>query len=93
MKRWAGIVLVLTATCSDNTTQIIGFPGPSWALVWSDEFEGAVGTPVNASTWSYDLGDGCQAGICGWGNNEKEYYTASSENVASPPHWIPTSRR
>src|SRR5206468_7122723 len=31
---------------------------------------------------TFDTGDGCAAGICGWGNNEKEYYTNSTDNVA-----------
>ena len=47
-------------------------------LVWSDEFEGA-GTP-NSKLWNYDLGDGCPD-VCGWGNNELEFYTSDSKNV------------
>ena len=50
--------------------------------VWSDEFEGAAGTPVDATKWRHDLGDGCNAGICGWGNSEKEWYTNAPENIA-----------
>ena len=46
-------------------------------LVWSDEFDG---TSLNLSNWDYQLGDGCQEGICGWGNSELQYYQA--ENVA-----------
>jgi beta-glucanase (GH16 family) len=51
-------------------------------LVWSDEFDGAAGGRVDNSRWRHDLGDGCQASNCGWGNNEKEYYTSDSENIA-----------
>lgn len=47
-------------------------------LVWSDEFE-HTGT-TDPSKWSYDLGDGCPD-VCGWGNNELEYYTTDSKNV------------
>lgn len=47
-------------------------------LVWSDEFDQA-GQP-DTSKWDYDLGDGCPA-VCGWGNNEAQYYTKNSENV------------
>lgn len=54
----------------------------TWTLVWSDEFDAASGTPVDTLKWSFDLGDGCSVGLCGWGNNEKEFYTAASENVA-----------
>jgi beta-glucanase (GH16 family) len=42
-------------------------------LVWSDEFNGKSELP-DTSKWSYDLGNGCP-GLCGWGNNELEYYT------------------
>src|SRR5258708_26220176 len=47
-------------------------------LVWSDEFN-YTGAP-DVSKWNYDLGDGCPA-VCGWGNNELEYYTQNSHNV------------
>jgi beta-glucanase (GH16 family) len=47
--------------------------------VWRDEFEGA-GLP-DSSKWSYDVGDGCP-NLCGWGNNELQYYTTRrSENA------------
>lgn len=41
-------------------------------LVWADEFD-EPGLPDTAK-WSYDVGDGCPD-ICGWGNNELQYYT------------------
>lgn len=45
-------------------------------LVWSDEFNG---TSLDASNWSYDVGNGCDNSAgCWWGNNEKEYYTNGS---------------
>ncbi len=49
--------------------------------MWSDEFEGAAGTPIDTSRWRYDIGDGCP-GICGWGNAEREYYTSDTSNIA-----------
>ncbi|GAA1764203.1 RICIN domain-containing protein [Nonomuraea bangladeshensis] len=48
-------------------------PGP---LVWSDEFDGAAGSAVNAAKWRFDIGGG------GWGNNEQQYYTDSTRNAA-----------
>ncbi len=48
----------------------------TWNLVWSDEFNGAAGTPPDSSKWTYDLGGG------GWGNNELETYTNSTANAA-----------
>ncbi len=48
-------------------------------LVWSDEFDD--GPTLDPVIWSYDLGDGCASGICGWGNNEFQLYTQDPENV------------
>ena len=45
-----------------------------WKLVWSDEFNGAVGEAPDPSKWNYDLGGG------GWGNGEAEVYTNSRNN-------------
>ncbi|MFC5684096.1 glycoside hydrolase family 16 protein [Flavobacterium sp. MAHUQ-51] len=44
-------------------------------LVWSDEFN-TDGAPDSAK-WGYDLGTGDN----GWGNNEAQTYTSSSDNV------------
>jgi len=46
-----------------------------WKLVWSDEFN-YFGLP-DATKWDYDTGDGCPD-LCGWGNNELQYYTRDS---------------
>jgi beta-glucanase (GH16 family) len=48
-------------------------PPPSWVLVWSDEFTGPAGTPVD-TFWNHEIGGS------GWGNNEKEYYTSDTAN-------------
>ena len=50
----------------------------TWDLLFSDEFDGDT---LDLSKWSFDLGDGCQYGICAWGNEEFQYYTNSSKNV------------
>jgi len=39
-------------------------------LVWGDEFSGS---QLNMQNWSYENGTGCPS-ICGWGNNELQYY-------------------
>jgi len=36
-----------------------------WALLWKDDFDS-----FNSSKWEYQLYDGCQYGICNWGNAE-----------------------
>jgi beta-glucanase (GH16 family) len=47
------------------------------SLVWSDEFDGS---SLNTSDWTIDIGDGCP-NLCGWGNNELEYYRAENVSV------------
>ena len=49
---------------------------PGWSLVWSDEFVGAAGSPVNPAVWQPEVGGH------GWGNKELQYYTDSTENAA-----------
>jgi beta-glucanase (GH16 family) len=49
---------------------------PQWKLVWGDEFDGPANSPPDPSKWTYDLGAG------GFGNNELETYTSSTENVS-----------
>lgn len=50
-----------------------GFESDYTDLVWEDNFD-TNGAP-NAANWTYDLGAG------GWGNNESQTYTNSSDNV------------
>lgn len=47
---------------------------PVKKLLWSQEFTGKAGSPVSATTWTHDIGDGTESGIPGWGNSEREYY-------------------
>jgi len=46
----------------------------NWSQVWSDEFTGPLGTPIDSTKWTYDTG------ILNV-NNEVEYYCAPSTNV------------
>lgn len=54
----------------------IGWESREWELVWSDEFEGDAGTPVNTDYWTQEIGG------AGWGNNEHQYYTDRVENAS-----------
>ncbi|MBO5711271.1 MAG: glycoside hydrolase family 16 protein, partial [Acholeplasmatales bacterium] len=45
-----------------------------YKLVWSDEFDG---TALDTKNWNYETGTGSG----GWGNNELQYYTNSTNNV------------
>ena len=47
----------------------------SWQLVWSDEFDGAAGSPPNPEFWVHDVGGD------GWGNNQLEFNTDRTDNV------------
>jgi len=48
-------------------------------LVWEENFN--TGTAPDPKVWTYETGDGCAKGNCGWGNAELEYYTNRPENV------------
>jgi beta-glucanase (GH16 family) len=61
---------LLTTSTPDRAAAAIG------GITWSDEFNGGAGAPVDGSKWRFDTGGG------GWGNNEMEYYTNSTSNVA-----------
>ncbi|HEY9118041.1 MAG TPA: glycoside hydrolase family 16 protein [Roseivirga sp.] len=46
-------------------------------LVWQDEFDG---TALDTTKWTAYVGDGCPE-ICGFGNNELQYYTDEPANI------------
>jgi beta-glucanase (GH16 family) len=56
-----------------------GTPPPTtqWNIVWSDEFDG---DSINTNVWTFETGNGCPD-LCGWGNNELEYYTSRTNNA------------
>ncbi len=64
------------------STSVVSTPTTTWVQVWSDDFDGPAGSRVDATKWNYETADGCPQGICGWGNNEKEYYTDAADNIA-----------
>lgn len=59
----------------------VGYDAPGsyagYTLAWSDEFNT---NSLNTTAWSNQNGDGCP-NICGWGNNELEYYTDRPDNI------------
>jgi beta-glucanase (GH16 family) len=50
------------------------------SVVWGDEFETST---LDQTKWSYQVGDGCSYGICGWGNNELQYYKESNVTLSN----------
>src|SRR5688500_3530732 len=53
-----------------------GEPPREWTLAWSDEFDGPAGAPADGARWVAETGGH------GWGNQERQYYTARAENVS-----------
>ncbi len=51
---------------------------PGWKLVWHDEFEGAA---IDTTKWSFQIGDGSEYNIPGWGNKELQWYLAENGRV------------
>lgn len=76
----------MKALCSAGVIAAVGLMtsasalAANYELVWSDEFNG---TSLDESRWSYQIGDGCDIGLCGWGNNERQYYQADNVTVAN----------
>lgn len=52
---------------------------PTAKPVWAEEFD-YEGLP-DPTKWSYDIGDGCPR-LCGWGNEELQYYTTETSRNA-----------
>ncbi len=48
--------------------------------VWADEFDG---NTLDTTKWDIQVGDGCDQSLCGWGNNELQYYKAANASVAN----------
>jgi beta-glucanase (GH16 family) len=60
----------------------------NWQLVWSDEFDGPA---INEENWSFEIGDGCP-NLCGWGNNELQYYTQENAQIVDG-HLVITAQK
>jgi beta-glucanase (GH16 family) len=74
----------LVAGCDNSVGDELRPPDPEavpdgWSLVWQDEFDGAA---LDTTKWSYQIGDGCAEGICGWGNGEFQNYTRENVEVS-----------
>lgn len=70
-------IFILFNACdtSKKATTVTNKTTP-WKLVWSDEFD-RDGLP-DTTKWGYDKGNGCP-NVCGWGNNELEYYAVGRQ--------------
>lgn len=72
--------LFLFSACKDGSGN--SEPESEYAftnLVWSDEFD--TDGSLDPNKWIFDIGNGAEVGLPGWGNNELQYYTDRPENV------------
>lgn len=57
-----------------------GFTTPlsysGYDLVWQDEFD----SPTVSDDWIFEIGDGCPD-LCGWGNDELQYYKDENTSI------------
>lgn len=69
----------ITIIDNDKSIEDLVIPGgtsspesyPGYNLVWADEFKD---NALSSEFWNIETGNGCPD-LCGWGNNELEYYT------------------
>ena len=72
---------VVAATLYAQSASAAPAPPAGFTTVWSDDFTGSAGSPVNGSNWLYDLGHGYPGGAGNWGTGEVESMTNSTANV------------
>lgn len=48
-------------------------------LIWQEDFKSH---KLDESVWNFELGNGCP-NICGWGNNEREFYTKENHQLTN----------
>ena len=54
---------------------------PKLKLLWSENFKGSAGAPINPKIWNTEFGDGSAQNIPGWGNNERQFYKAEQAKL------------
>lgn len=69
-----GCAVLLCGGLAVAQSQAVVSLSPQWKLSWSDEFNGANGSPPDPAKWSFDRGGKNP-------NNELESYTSRSANV------------
>lgn len=73
----AGLLLAGAGQVSASVTNpVIG------QLLWSEEFNGP---SLNTGMWTASDGNGCQIGLCGYGNAELQYYSPNNVSIANVP--------
>ncbi len=76
--RRAGLKIgLLVVALSAMAVMLIHRSSPRFVKDWEDDFSGL---QLDETKWTVVIGDGCPD-ICGWGNNELQYYTDLPSNV------------
>ncbi|MBW8890888.1 MAG: glycoside hydrolase family 16 protein, partial [Burkholderiales bacterium] len=72
----AALVAASVAASASVTSPVIG------KLLWSEEFNGA---SLDTTLWTASNGNGCQIGLCGYGNQELEFYSPNNLGIVNVP--------
>lgn len=85
------LVLIYTVGSSDveESLRLLQSPSLCPSVVWSDEFDGG----DVSEKWEFMLGDGCDLGICGWGNAEQQIYQAENAMIQNGMLHITANQR
>ncbi len=70
----SGMMLAASQAQADVLNPSIG------NLLWEENFNS-----LDANTWNSVNGDGCEIGLCGWGNQELEYYSPNNLSIEQVP--------
>ena len=70
-------LIYLTSLILFTSSHVYGDVGK---LLWEDNFNN-----LNPDAWHVDIGDGCDQGLCGWGNQELQWYGESNTYIADVP--------
>ncbi len=71
-----GSVLLAASASASVTSPVVG------KLLWSEEFNGA---SLNTTLWTASNGNGCQINLCGYGNQELQFYSPGNLSIADVP--------
>lgn len=79
---WGIFVFILLIGCSESSTGIEETTDSTedleWMLIWEDDFDDST---LNSEKWEMQIGDGCDIQLCGWGNNELQWYQAKNVSL------------
>jgi hypothetical protein len=73
--------LVVVTVSSGPAAADAPAPPSGWTTVFSDNFDGPAGSPLDSSNWLYDTGTSYPGGAANWGTGEVETMTNSTQNV------------